>query len=316
MYDCCDYIRTFGYLVPESFVPKDLNIPFDIVNAKSMQNRSNNHYVHTGRKPQSIYKGGGGSKNFHLEPMKKTDVQTHPNQYWKHEVKTLVLECSYEHQEEVAPFDELYLVMKIITSSCHPGTELIRFNFKKDESFFDGMKKSFQGFYPKPGTKPDTMNNDVTTGVAAAQVYSRLYIWSVYTTRPWECLLSHYVIPYLLFVFMVVGTPDQHPERLVGIASTLVVANVALLIVSDNRVFSYKEQAVLLQIVLVVGSTFFLVIFGYHMKLRIILGCIDGAILIILLLLHPYRASQKNKLLLKKVKTEMQGGGRFFLKSS
>jgi len=302
--------------VPDNDIkPECMSIPFDIVNAKSMDKRSEAHYFHVGKdkedKPRDIYsaKDGGGC-NFQLESITKTDICS--QKYWKIEMKSFVVECKYESNEQVAPFDELHLVLKMIVANCRHGTQMIRFECKEDECIFNGLERNVLGFYPKSKPQilrnnPDAIHEDDETKIDS---WSRFTIFATYKSNPWESLLSHYLIPYTLFFFIVLS-PYEDSESLISTSSTLVLANVALLIVSQNNVFTYCEQAVLLQIVILIFSTVLLVMLECTTTLRMILLIVDVTILCILILCHKLLAVRVNKRVLHNLKNKLEVSGMY-----
>ena len=311
MYNCNDYIETFGNKEsPDDISPEHMKIPFDILNAKTKEDRSNaGHFFEeeTGKRPAKIICNKRKKKAY----ITKNELENHPEMYWKYETNTFVVECSYANGEEVVPFDEIHLMIVVIVADSRDGSQSIRFNIKKNECQFNGMKEPIQGFSPKKD--PDVVCSDLSA--EGEMKYSRIIVCTTYGKSPWECVFTYYLIPYTLFFFIVLAPHDEDFD-LIETSSTLVLANVALLIVTQNNVFSFCERAVLCQIVILIAATFLLTVFGYTETIRITLAAIDVSVLIIILSYDIYRAKKKNQDLLKKLMKDASKAGIFSIRKS
>lgn len=309
MYNCNDFLQILDYYLEddekETIQPEDLKIDFDIANAKSRDPRGEAHLIRKGDKPDTIK---GSFKN-HVRSIPKEELEksTNKDQYWKVEIYGFVVECSYMTRLEVSPFNELHLILKLMVSHSSDGMDLIRFQPSVKESFLTGFKSSLQGFSPKKGTHPVMMNNCVDLSNKSEESYSRLMVSAIYRRSHWEYVLSHYIIPYLLFGFMVLS-PEQDVDIL-ATSTTLVLSNVALLIVTQNNVFSYHEQAVLLQLVLLIVSTVVLVLYGYTIQNRIMFASIDALMFLMLVLTHPLIARSWNIQVHEEITKKLQESG-------
>ena len=208
-YDVHDFFRTFDNFVSSDekgtnnrekrlkmVCAEDLQIPFDVVNAVSMEKRSEAHFIRRSNgHPGRFY---GEDENFKKELKKASylsdaknlvntvDISSCPRgQYWKHETRTFKMELSFQHTEHLAPFDQIHLFFKLVTANCKPGTNRMKFIYNHQESDFSGMKNAISGFLPFTDKKKDavvTVNKEVEDAYsysnhdAEAVSYDRLNI--------------------------------------------------------------------------------------------------------------------------------------------
>jgi hypothetical protein len=329
-YDVHDYLRTFDYFVEgesnenkrkvrlQSIAPEDLCVPFDIVNAIAMEKRSEAHFIRKmddGVVPKNFYSekeddpSQATSSNDYLSDkkglVKSVDISAcTPKKYWKFETRTHNMELSYKSTDYLAPFDSLHFFVKLITADCRPGTNRIKFIYNNEESDYGGMKQTIAGFEPVKNMKGNlepTINRKHTfqnKGVS----WDRLYVSKEYKTKTFQSIFQYYVVPTLLFGFMIIR-PFDSADSLLGVASTLIIANIALLIVVRDNFFTFNEQAVLAQIImLAVGTIILASNFDPNVEdddsteliLRIALGVADLVTISLVLLYHYVTAERIN----------------------
>ena len=308
LYDVHDYLRTFDSFVGDRekkrmekaerltmIAPEDMQIPFDVVNALEMELRSEAHFIRkTDGKPiGSFYTE---SPDFNKDRKAKflseaknmvnfVDLDNCPRgTYWKHETRSYSMELSFCSTEQFAPFDEIHLFFKLITANCQPGTNRIRYHFDKHESDFSGFKHPIQGYYPI------TRNPNIHSGHSysnAAITWDRLYVSFPFKKKKAEDIIKYYVVPFLSYYYMVIARIDA-VEDLLAISSTLVIANVALLLTASNYVFTLSEQAILIQVVILVISTLILAYFSAitEVNIQLALALFNAGMFVVTLASH------------------------------
>ena len=311
LYDVHDYLRTFDSMVKirkngedlDKIAPDEMQIPFDIVNALDMEMRSEAHFIREHMGDEKIKPFYTESKDFnkdkklpYLSQAKNmvnfVNFEDCPKgRYWKHETRTYSMEISFYATERLAPFDEIHLFFKLITANCQPGTNRIRFNYDESESDFAGFKHPIQGYCPlveEPHVHcGHTYSNDGIT-------WDRLYISMPFKRKKLEDTIKFYVVPFLSYYYMVIVNIDA-VEELLAISSTLVIANVALLITVTNNVFAFYEQAILIQILILVGSTLILSYFNDNdFHTRILLAIANAVAFFVTLSAHWFVARKEN----------------------
>ena len=103
---------------------------------------------------------------------------------------------------------------------------------------------------------------------------------------------------------MIIKPINNDVDSLLSISSTLVIANVALLIVTSNNVFTFYEQAVLIQILTLIVAT---LIMGFvdteeHSNtLQLVLGLANFGILFVLFVSHYMITWHENKRILTHI---------------
>jgi len=328
-YDIHDYLRTFDNFVSgtdkinsrnerlKNIAAQDMEIAFDILNAIEMTKRTEAHFIRKtdGFQPSAFYSESpewnrkvkedflSDAKNL----VNNIDASDCPRfKYWKHETKTFSMELSFRSTERLAPFDQIHLFFKLITANCQPGTNRIRFVYNEAESDFSGMKHPINGFYPFTNESGEVVpiinqshgySNSETT-------WDRLYISVSFQKSALEQIITFYIVPYLLFNYMIIKPINNDVESLLGISSTLVIANVALLIVTSNNVFTFYEQAVLIQILTLIVATLimgFVETEEHSNTLQIVLGFANFGILVILFVCHYMIAWHENKRILTHI---------------
>lgn len=314
-YDVHDYLRTFDSFVGDrekmkltreerlkTIAPEDMQIPFDIVNALEMEMRSEAHFIRkTDGKPlDSFYME---SPEFNKDKSAKflstaknmvnfVDLEEcERGKYWKHETRAYSMELSFCSTEQLAPFDEIHLFFKLITANCQPGTNRIRFIYDKEESDFSGFKHSIQGYHP---ISPDPHIHSGHSYSNAAITWDRLYISFPFQKKKSEDIIKYYIVPFLSYYYMVIA-PIQEVEELLAISSTLVIANVALLLTAGNYVFTLYEQAILIQIVVLVVSTLILAYFtDSPWNIQFVLALFNAGVFVFTLCIHWIIANNTN----------------------
>merc|ERR1712238_518036 len=104
--------------------------------------------------------------------------------------------------------------------------------------------------------------------------------------------------------YMIIKPINNDVVFLFSISSTLVIANVALLIVTSNNVFTFYEQAVLIQILTLIVATLIMGFFDAEESsniLQIVLGFANFGILVILFVCHYMIAWHENKRILTHI---------------
>jgi hypothetical protein len=221
-----------------------------------------------------------------------------PKMFWKFETRTYRMELSYKATEVYAPFDEMHIFFKLITANCRPGTNRVKFHYQEDESDYSGLKQPIQGHYPSnldaKGNVVARINSQHSYGSNDTS-WDRLYVSIRFKSYKAQPILQYYVVPTLLFMYLVIH-PFEESDNLLGVSSTLVLANVALLIIDGNNVFNYYEQAVLVQIVMIIIGTIVLLLIGERKSgvTIICLTAVDFAVSCITVLLHWYTAKKRN----------------------
>ena len=320
-YDVHNFLRVFDNFITsdvksnnrakrlKEIVPEDIQIPFDVVNAVSKDLRSESHFIRklNGEPPEKFY-NMKYPKNVHLDGKASylSSVKNLvscvnisdclPGVYWKHETRTFTMELSYQCSKELAPFDELHLFFKLITANCRPGTDCIKFCYNEAESDFSGMKRPIAGYYPNKNGKDGVVVtvNDNHNYTNADIAWDRLYFSVNFKRYKLELIITFYVLPYLLYNFMIIREITETGD-LLGISSSLVIANVALLIVSSNNVFTSCEQAVIAQVVMLILSTMIMAFLDIETTHRIYLGIANGGIQILIFTYHYVTANRKNQ---------------------
>jgi len=296
--------------------PEDMKIPFDILNASSMELKSESHFIREsedGTRPKYFYTEGkevpdlekrverasylSEEKNM----VKCVDINNCPRgRFWKHETKTFQCELSFLHTEECAPFNQIHLYLVLITANCHPGTSRIKFKLNKEESDFTAMAKDVPGFrVQKINGKPDMyiggggVNEIERIYKHSDTSWDRIYVAASFKRQDSEDLITYYLAPFLLFNYMIIR-PIHETDILLSISSTLVIANVALLIVKQNNCFTYCEKSVLTEIIALVLVTFVLAYVDQHKNLSIIICISNFALMGFTFAFHYCWASQAN----------------------
>lgn len=286
MYDCHEFLRTFDYLIP---LPKDhgyktntsmedsrgtrlgyvtpdqMTIQFDIPNAISMDKRTEAHYIrmHDGP-PESFYSQTDDSHRSDYVSDEQglvscISVDIPKNKFWKQETRTYIMELSLSTNQSLAPFDELYLFFKLINCNCQPGASHVYWKLIKEECSYDGLKKPVGGYLPVMDDKNEvdvTINQKHKMDISAQQ-WDRIYFSVKYRKKHVQDLLMYYFIPFMTFAYVPIRNFESSDNLLV-VSSTLVIANVTLLIVTKHKVFSFSEMAVLVQIMMLIVATLIL----------------------------------------------------------
>lgn len=256
--------------------PDQMAIQFDVCNAITMDQRTETHFIrkHTGT-PEKFYSAGDncprsrarkwGGKEFLSDDEDLVSVisldDCPPNTYWKHETRTYIMELSLKTNQHIAPFDELYLFLKLINCNCQPGSCHVYFKYMNAESDISGMQKAVGGYLPvknKRGLVAPVINTNIKMDIDGQQ-WDRLNISVRFRKDYRQDILQYYIVPFLMFLYIPIrnfGSPDD----LLGVSSTLVIANVALLIVTQHKVFSFAEMAVLIQIISLLLATIILAV--------------------------------------------------------
>jgi len=295
--------------------PKGMSIPFDIVNAVSKDLRSESHFIREcNGKPLFFWHDENANKATdpnNAEPEylseKKNlkdfvtieDCERDKNKYWKHETRTFSMELTFTSKQEFAPFDEMFFFFKLITDNCKPGTEYIKFRYNKIDSDFIGMDCNKLGIYPSIpfqndgiqddgnqdkdviDSNPHIFENHTYYGDDTSVVWDRMYICFFYKKNKMERVLTYYIMPYLLFYYMVI---QNLGDSMLGTSSSLVLANVALLIVSQNKIFAFYEMAVVIQILILIIATLIMAATENQedaevpLEIRLYLGIANGVI--------------------------------------
>ena len=171
----------------------------------------------------------------------------------------MIINTAYYTQERHAPFDTIFVIIKLITTG-QPGTE--NFNIVPDMHDSD-----YQGYRSIGGSYKPLWNDDQNVIVKPIsieykklnQIYSRVYVIFPFKHKWVSDVVKYYAIPcvmYMLLIFIEI-TDDKD---LIGISSALVLANIALLFTMDKTsVITYKEQIVIVQIFYILCSTLVLV---------------------------------------------------------
>lgn len=286
-----------------------MNIYFEVVNAVVKEQRSEAHFI---RKMDSIqdnvnhfYKEDPALNSTTEEYLSDAkglvnyvDINNCPQgMYWKYETRTFNMELTYQSTEHLAPFDQIHLFFKLITDNCRPGSNRVKFIYNEAESDCSGMKKTISGYIPEKNEKGEikpVINNNHNYSNSNTE-WDRLYISVSYNRKNLEDVVTFYIIPFLLYNYMIIKPIQSNPEALLGVSSTLVIANVALLIVYQNDVFTYYEQAVIIQIIVLISSTLILAFFDFEKNIRVVLCLFNFIVFLITLGFHMYSARKENK---------------------
>lgn len=132
-----------------------------------------------------------------------------------------------------------------------------RFVFDHNDSGFNGFSKPIAGY--KPIDDQPTINSidlKVAEGEDDNGVYPRMYISMRYGRPVFTNVLKFYMIPAAIFVLLVIEKVEG--ADLLGISSTLILADIALLFVTSDVVMTFQEQAVILNIVMLLVATMIL----------------------------------------------------------
>ena len=318
-YDVHDFFRTFDIMVTsneksndrtqrlKNVTAEEMQIPFDIVNAITRDQRSEAHFIRetNGFQPGNFYTESDDF-NKHIKATYLSDAKNLVNtvdiskcprgKYWKHETRTFNLELTFRTTERLAPFDQIHMFFKLITANCQPGTNRIKFVYNEVESDFSGMKHAVAGYHPitnKNGIVDPVVNNAHSFSNSII-TWDRLYISVAFKKKGVQEIVTYYIVPFLLFNYMIIGKINYNTEALLGISSTLVIANVALLIVSQNNVFTFYEQAVLTQIVVLIIATLLLAYLNDSENMQSILALSNFAIFCLTLGAHSVMAKFEN----------------------
>ena len=228
------------------------------------------------------------------------------------------MDLSFQSTERLAPFDQIHLFFKLITANCQPGTNRIKFIYKPEESDFSGMSHTVGGYHPiKTLSRTYTQTNILKNGdlideykeelkvlptinnkhsYANADItWDRLYISVAFRKSSFDDIITFYIIPYLLYNYMVIRSFEDNTEALLSVSSTLVIANVALLIVRQNNVFAYYEQSVLIQILVLIATTLVLSYYEFTVILQQGLLLFNLLVFVITSSYHYISASRLNQ---------------------
>jgi len=304
--------------------PEQMNIQFDISNALSMEKRTETHFIrkHNGL-PSKFYsesddgpKGRGRRMSTHEFLSDDENLVScvsydscEPNQFWKHETRTYVMELSLKTNQHIAPFDELYLFFKLINCNCQPGACHVYWNYMAEESSFQGMQQPVGGYVPVKdaitGAVQPVINKKHKMNIDGQQ-WDRLYVSVRFQKDYRQDLLQFYIVPFLTFIYIPIRN-FEGPDDLLAVSSTLVIANVALLIVTQHKVFSFSEMAVIIQIILLLCATIILTLNSNYGapgmdNLQRFLLYFDLAVFVITLTTHYFYARSRNLIIAKGVK--------------
>jgi len=342
LYDCHDYLRSFDYLIPSDnkngsqtmasdreerlscVTPEQMKIQFDICNTISMEQRTETHFIrkHVGQptkfysEDESCPKGRGRRASSHEFLSDDENIVSSisldtcpPNTFWKHETRTYIMELSLKTNQHFAPFDELYLFFKLITCNCQPGSCHVYWNYMKDESSFHGMQQMVGGYIPvknEEGIVEPMINKKHKMNIDGQQ-WDRLYV-SVRFKKDWtQDVIQFYVVPFLTFCYIPIRNFES-ADDLLAVSSTLVIANVALLIVTQHKVFSFSEMSIIIQIILLLVSTILLALYSNYgdadlTPLQRALLLIDGIAFVVTLSAHYLVARHRNLAIFEAVTT-------------
>ena len=220
----------------------DVLMTYNVVNAVKCEERSSAHFFREANQGGSLVPLYGDAHNL----VKTIDIRScEVGQFVKCESHTLDVELIYTSTEEFAPFDEAHLFLKVMTSDGRPGTESIRFVYDETETSFKGAEVPVGAFYP---VDKKVLINHLTNVKVGSATWDRLYLSTRFRRYMLQDMIKYYLVPTLVFVFVVVQ-PFADTADLISVAATLVLANIALLFVASSHVLTYKEYAVLTQII-------------------------------------------------------------------
>ena len=249
-YNTNDYVRNLGYTLPTTEAcARNFKIPWTIPNTVSIERMTESHYFKENFYGCSVYKQGDKILN---GPITDSDVI-------KCESYTMITESTYYTQEMHAPFDTIFVILKIITTG-QPGTEYISIMEDVHDTNFQGYR-TIGGSY-----KP--LWNDIENNVIVKKVsveydeitnvtYPRIYVILPFKHEWKSDVVKYYAIPCVMFVLLIFTEISDHD--LISISSSLVLANIALLFTMEKAsVITFKEQIVIFQIFYILVSTLIL----------------------------------------------------------
>jgi len=264
-YNINDYVRNLGYTLPPDPCAQDFQIPWTIPNTISIERGIETHYFKQNCYGCSVYKQGDRIINGLITGSNVIKCESY----------TMITESTYYTQEMHAPFDTIFIIVKIITTG-QPGTEYMSILEDTDDSNFQGYR-TIGGSY-----KP--LWNDIKDNVIVKKVsvkydeitdvtYPRIYVILPFKHEWRSDVVKYYAIPcvmYMLLIFIKITEKND----LIGISSSLVLANIALLFTMEKAsVITFKEQIVIVQIFYILGSTLILLSLTLNTLItRIVLG--------------------------------------------
>ena len=244
-YDVREFLDHHGNFVDDDngiIRAKDLLMTYNLVNTVKCEERSSAHFFREANQDGRLVSLYGDPHNL----VKTIDIHTcEVGQFFKCESHTLDVELIYSSTEQYAPFDEAHLFLKVMTSDGRPGTESIRFVYDEEDTSFKGAEVPVGAFYP---VDKKVLINHLTNIEVGTTSWDRLYLSTRFRRYMMQDLIKYYLVPTLVFVFVVVQ-PFADKADLISVASTLVLANIALLFVASSHVLTYREYAVLTQII-------------------------------------------------------------------
>jgi hypothetical protein len=294
-YKVKDYLKVFSY-TPNL---ESIKIPWIVVNMVDSEIKCSNSMLKrtTLENPNikntvgaSVY-GGYNSIDTSLTYHKVDDSIV------KCESCTMIIDVSYYTEERHAPFDTIHLFFKLATTG-QPGTEYIDFIFDKEDSNFQGYNVIGGGYYP---ILDEPIINNVFILYDQLKIrYSRLYLILSYKHNWISDVVKYYIIPNTLMLLLVIVEIHSNTE-LISIASTLILADIALLFTIPTRSYiSFMEYSLIIHILFKLLSTYILLEFNTKI-IRIFLGCLSILTGCITFTYQYSKAFLKNKKILKGI---------------
>ena len=153
----------------------------------------------------------------------------------KCESYTMIINTAYYTQERHAPFDTIFVIIKLITTG-QPGTE--NFNIVPDMHDSD-----YQGYRSIGGSYKPLWNDDQNVIVKPIsieykklnQIYSRVYVIFPFKHKWVSDVVKYYAIPCVMYMLLLIFIEITDDKDLIGISSALVLANIALLSLWTKR---------------------------------------------------------------------------------
>lgn len=215
----------------------------------------------------------------------------------KCESKTIIVDVSYYTEERHAPFDTIHIFFKLCTTG-QPGTENIVFVYDSPDSNFQGYNVIGSGYYPifkKPKISSITIKYDKLN-----IQYSRLYFILSYQHNWIADVVKYYIIPTILMLLLVI-VEIKDKQQQISIASTLVLADIALLFTIPTRSYiSFMEYSIIINILFMLTSTYLLL--EFHTKQhRLSLGLTSVCLGTFTFLYHYGRSYISKKKILKGI---------------
>lgn len=233
---------------------EDIKMPYIITNALANEIHSETHFFRHVPKLSETDKGKSSSDvSMYGNPSTVCQQATREGNFIKCEKYVMTLTTALHTVKKHKPYDQLYLFLKLATDG-RPGTEQTRFVFDRADSGFNGFSKPIGGYNPIDSEPTiNSINIQFSEGEEQSGVYPRVYVSMRYGKPIFTNVLKFYMIPAAIFVLLVIDRVEG--ADLLGISSTLILADIALLFVTSDNVMTFQEQAVIINIVMLLVAT-------------------------------------------------------------